>query len=122
MLSYGRNGDSLGLVDLENPLEEVVERGFLLLVLEELLCFDVVGESETALALGVDVVEHVDAFEGKLSEQQVEKQHSKRPNVHFLPVRHGFKDFRRHVVLGAAVGVGLHFQEAGESEIADLAG
>jgi hypothetical protein len=61
VLPQRSDGDAFVGVHFEHPEEEVVEDGLLLLAAEEVLGLDVLGEAEAALALGVDVVEDVDA-------------------------------------------------------------
>ncbi len=59
-------------------------------------------------------------FEGEVAQQQVEQQHSQRPHVHRLVVRHRPQYLGGHVVLRAAVGVGSHLYEPGQSEVPDF--
>lgn len=76
MLPQIGDGHSLSLVNLEYFQKEVIEGCFLLFVLEEVLSLDVVDQFKPTLALGVDIIEHVDTLEGKFAKQQVEEQHS----------------------------------------------
>jgi hypothetical protein len=61
VLPQRSDGDAFVGVHFEDPEEEVVEDGLLLLAAEEVLGLDLLGEAEAPLALGVDVVEDVDA-------------------------------------------------------------
>lgn len=56
VLLQGRDSYSFLHVDFEYLLEEVIEGYLFLFVFEEVLCFYIVRQFESSLALGIDIV------------------------------------------------------------------
>ncbi len=61
MLFESKYGNSFFHINLEYLLKEIVKCNFFLFVFEEIFRFDIIRQLKSSLALGVDIVQHVDA-------------------------------------------------------------
>ncbi len=71
-------------------------------------------------ALRIDLVLHIDAFEGEVSVEHAEHQHSDCPDIHLVIIDFFFEDLGSHVGGSAAKSIDIFIVLTTKSQIADF--